>query len=1438
MSKREDKNESSPNFLSNKNINSDNDANKMEEREESNNNDERIIYCNPTNLGFSQSEILQNHAKLNINPKNIASSTNNNPIFMFLSIFCDNTIRNTKYQWHNFLWKSLREQFRLRMNQYFLVLACLQMWKAASPTNPISTWIPLLLVMIVGITKEGIDDYLRYKKDLQINLERVTVFRNGKFLSIPSYQAHVGDLMIVKENEQIKADLIVIKSSNNSSGNSSIAKGNLNDSEVIASEENGNCWIETSALDGEFNYKKRKAIAMTQNNWLSTSSFNLNNNDAIKGMMNDSNNYYSNNKENIQKKEIKEEEEITIEEEDQQINNIDEEELIEMDEILESNEKDLLLLKNEENENYSITIMNHLSSSDIQLVNEFSGIIQCCKPNSDLDQFNGYLLIPNNINNNTVDINNENNSDINNKMDKYNITTNNLLLQGTFLKTTNYIIGLVIYTGNETKIGMNKKEIEMKWTKMDIFLNQIIIFIFILQFLIGLLFGITGYYKNYSSIPGSSGFINLIAIILRFMMLCSLMIPQSVKITSDIAKYFISIFMIEKDPKYPNQTVIAANTSIAEELGQINYIFTDKTGTLTENVMNIKKMILNGESKDLSSFDNELVNTDTNLEMLLKNLAICHTVYCENEKLLDDLLQKRNDILFNLNNSYKHHYISTSPEEETFVNFCLKRNITLQYRDDKRIILSIFNKEENNIYYEEYKILKVLHFSFERKRMSIIVKKDKIYKQNEILNCDNEYYIFCKGADDVLSERMIQNDLLNQTLKNVSLLASEEGLRVMMMSGKKLSEKEVFHFLQKLNEIATNSFTTIENNHSPNILQNKSSLQNAIPNVIQNEEDLYDLVEYKLNVYGAIGMEDKLQDGVPECIDSLQHAGIKIFMLTGDKMETSVSIGITCKLITKDQNLFYLKGDNEDLIYQQLQNCLNTSNNEKLFSLIFEGKILKYILDKEENVNLFLQLIKQCQSCICCRMTPKWKGKIVNLMKGNDKLTNDNATICLAIGDGSNDINMILEADVGVGITTTPSILKQHKNLQNLTNDEKIDLIHNLEHLQAFRQADYGIPTFSYLKKLLLYHGRNSYKKLSLLTQYTMYKSIILSGCQLTFNYLLDKQENLQNNLQQTPLLKNTFDVSEEALEKIPELYRESQMGKNLTKKTFTLWFVNAIYQAFIILFITITIYSVGSYTSDSCGGQSSTIVDSTTSTTEVVASNTNAVAPPSSDSGIASMAASIVGNSSQLEILDRIIIFSLVIIQWLAVLIFNYDFNLFNLFKKLCQKKLFKNISVVTLIILLSFTSFYFVYLISNKINSLNSLLFILGEYLCVYKITLLALCFSLLPFLLIAFGKDSNIGWKLVHYCNEYFFKKNNNVVDNNNIERNNNNDSLSLMLNEMTEDDIYLLRNNPSAYVVKKEKEFKSLQEQGQLLIDNDTFYFELRNKIRWSFNLPPL
>lgn len=547
----------------------------------------------------------------------------------------DNTVTNTKYTILNYIPKSLYEQFSLHMNQYFLLLAFLQLWPLVTPVNPITTWIPLSLIVGLGIMKETADDLLRFWRDRESNNMECTIIEKKKEKKVKSRELLVGNIVKVKENEQIRADMVLLESS---------------DSEGIA-------YIETSNIDGETDYKQRRTIKETQ-----------------KG-------------------------------------------------------------------------------------DYLNGIIECEHPNDEIYIFDSNIKLKD--------------------QKKYSISSQQLLLQGTILKNTEWVIGCVVYTGNETKIGKNKQKLEIKWTRSDEFLNRVVIFIFLFQLTFMITFGTIGnvlryFYQNekivfyFGNLPML--WYEIIVIPIRYLLLCSLLIPQSLKITTDISKHVLSNFITSDIKLYDekmNINAISQNTAICEDLGAIEFLFTDKTGTLTENQMIFKKLSVGSTIYTQDNNISKEIFYNDKLLLFLKNLVLCNSVSAS--------ITEENQII----------YKSSSPDERALVDAAKNYGMILKSRNMKSITIQYFEKEES------YDILKILEFTSDRKRMSIVLRDQET----------KEIIVFSKGADEVMIPTLKGDfDEINDLKRNLKQFASE-GLRTLCMGYKKIDEEYYSKWEKELLEI-------------------------------------------------------------------------------------------------------------------------------------------------------------------------------------------------------------------------------------------------------------------------------------------------------------------------------------------------------------------------------------------------------------------------------------------------------------------------------------------------------------------------------------------------------------------------------------------------------------------------------------------------------------
>ncbi|KAK6775586.1 hypothetical protein RDI58_026587 [Solanum bulbocastanum] len=900
------------------------------------------------------------------------------------NIYCDNRISNRKYTVWNFLPKNLWEQFSRFMNQYFLLIACLQLWSLITPVNPASTWGPLIFIFAVSATKEAWDDYNRYLSDKKANEKEVWVVQKGIRKHIQAQDVCVGNIVWLRENDEVPCDLVLIGTS----------------------DPQGLCYVETAALDGETDLKTRVVAS------------------ACMGI-------------------------------------------------------------------------------DSELLHKIKGVIECPVPDKDIRRFDANMrLFPPFLDNDICPL-----------------TIKNTILQSCYLRNTEWACGVAVYTGNETKLGMSRGIPEPKLTAMDAMIDKLTGAIFVFQIVVVIVLGIAGnVWKDtearklwYVQYPNEGPWYELLVIPLRFELLCSIMIPISIKVSLDLVKSLYAKFidwdneMVDPETGTPSH---ATNTAISEDLGQVEYILTDKTGTLTENKMIFKRCCISGtfygnENGD-GLKDPELLQAvasgSPDAIRFLIVMAICNTVV--------PVQSKAGAV------SYK----AQSQDEEALVRAAARLNMV--FLEKKGNILDI----NFNASLVQYEVLDTLEFTSERKRMSVVVR-----------DCQNgNIILLSKGADEAIlphAHAGQQTRIFAEAVEQYAQL----GLRTLCLAWRDLEEEE-YHEWSLLFKEANSSLVDREW---------------RVAEVCQR-------IEHGFEIIGVAAIEDRLQDAVPETIETLRKAGINFWMLTGDKQNTAIQIARSCNFVSPEPKgqLLLISGRTEDEVGQSLERVLLTmriTNAEpKDVAFVVDGWALEIVLKHYRKA--FTELAILSRTAICCRVTPSQKAQLVELLKSCEYRT-------LAIGDGGNDVRMIQQADIGVGIS-------------------------GREGLQAARAADYSIGKFRFLKRLILVHGRYSYNRTAFLSQYSFYKSLLICFIQIFFSFisgvsgtsLFNSVSLMAYNVFYTsvPVLVSVLDkdLSEITVMQHPQILFYCQAGRLLNPSTFAGWFGRSLFHAIVVFVITIHAYA------------------------------------------------------------------------------------------------------------------------------------------------------------------------------------------------------------------------------------------------------------------------
>uniref|UniRef100_G3UJ92 Phospholipid-transporting ATPase n=1 Tax=Loxodonta africana TaxID=9785 RepID=G3UJ92_LOXAF len=907
------------------------------------------------------------------------------------SKYATNAIRTYKYNVFTFLPLNLFEQFKRVANFYFLILLILQTIPQITTLAWYTTLVPFLLVLGVTAIKDLVDDVTRHKMDNEVNNRTCEVIKDGRFKVAKWKDIQVGDVIRLKKNDFIPADILLLSSS----------------------EPNSLCYVETAELDGETNLKFKMALEIT-------------------------------------------------------------------DQYLQRE--------------------NALAT--------FDGFIECEEPNNRLDKFTGTLFW---------------------RSSSFPLDANKILLRGCVIRNTDVCHGLVIFAGADTKIMKNSGKTRFKRTKIDYLLNYMVYTIIVVLILLaaGLAIG-HAYWEaqvgNYSwylydgedATPSYRGFLSFWGYIIILNTLVPISLYVSVEVIRLGQSHFINwdlqMYYAEKDTPAKART-----TTLNEQLGQIHYVFSDKTGTLTQNIMTFKKCCINGQiyasqwrtgccypsnppvdfswnifaDGKFAFYDHYLIEQiqsgkESEVRQFFFLLAICHTVMVER---IDDQL----------------NYQAASPDEGALVSAARNFGFTFLARTQNTITVSELGTERT------YNVLAILDFNSDRKRMSIIVRTP-----------EGNIRLYCKGADTVIYERLHQMNPTKQETQDALDIFANETLRTLCLCYKEIEEKEFAEW-------------------------NKKFMAASVASTNRDEalDKVYEEIEKDLILLGATAIEDKLQDGVPETISKLAKADIKIWVLTGDKKETAENIGFACELLTEDTTICYGEDikefhvlekkwegiDGDDKASVSCSSMRHSGGNRALiitgswlvrifsvsvslsqtkavcYSPVLDGvtyelttkkslkkktkrsKILKLKfprteeerqirtqskrrleVKKEQQQQNFVDLACECSAVICCRVTPKQKAMVVDLVKRYKK------AITLAIGDGANDVNMIKTAHIGVGIS-------------------------GQEGMQAVMSSDFSFAQFRYLQRLLLVHGRWSYIRMCKFLRYFFYKNFAFTLAHLWYSF-------------------------------------------------------------------------------------------------------------------------------------------------------------------------------------------------------------------------------------------------------------------------------------------------------------------------------------------------
>eukprot|EP00177_Eucheuma_denticulatum_P008860 GFKZ01016086.1.p1 GENE.GFKZ01016086.1~~GFKZ01016086.1.p1 ORF type:complete len:1561 (+),score=231.62 GFKZ01016086.1:115-4683(+) len=1040
------------------------------------------------------------------------------------SHFPSNYVSTTKYKPWKAVFQFLIEQFSRFSNTYFLVVGIGYTIDAVSPVVTVgrySTLGVLAIVILISAVKEAVEDYHRFREDRRVN-GAVTHVVGSNAKGDRWANVKVGDILKIMEKEHLPADMVLIASSN----------------------DDGLAYIETKQLDGESNLKV-KVVPNAISSAFQTDSM-------------------------------------------------------------------VLLTK---------------------------GRIECETPNDRLYKFNGRIIVesvPSAVSANPGLDEIEKGADIDDPVDEteppvqlnapISLGPENLLIRGSSLRNTDWVMGIVVNTGSDTKLMQNVKARPPKNSRLERETNRHYFITLALQIciVVGLtirsaqacsdLFDGDRRFAWYLLSPEQCGGVDSFLRLFTFFITFSALIPISLYVSIEIVRVF-QVYFIEHDKNIidpvTNVKTEVRTSNLNEELGVIHHVFTDKTGTLTANRMEFKKCSIAGrvyemdgiptagatsmqelkeamqagpESSAVRSFAVEELEA---AETAFRLLSLCHSVVAESSTdddgsksaTTDEAMSTGSSILRrrrlrkrrnksapesgdeleavgggnatgktgyqerNRQSSSIHSagvsageddqryssslnengtdsetisYQASSPDEAALVNAARRQGFTYLSRSNRDTVIDVFGRHEC------HELLETIEFDSTRKRMSVITRDP-----------DGQVRIYTKGADAIIFERLASDQSPEVTEQHLHEFAVE-GLRTLCLAYANLSDEWFEDWRRRYRQASSK-------------INNR---EEAVAEVVDD-------IERNLTLLGATAIEDKLQEGVPDTLKKLEQAGVKVWVLTGDKQETAINIGLSCGAIDEGMDVVIINEDNLEDTAAQIDRALGRWSAmrtdpamERKMGLVIDGQTLHYALEPELQKKLIV-VARMARSVIACRVSPKQKTEIVELVRNHER---DEVT--LAIGDGANDVGMIQAAHVGVGIV-------------------------GLEGQEAKLASDFSIGQFRFLQRLMLVHGRWNYKRLAKLVLYTIYKNATLTLCELywatTSAYsgqpLLDPWMGGLYNLFLTsipPIVLGIFDqelVAEYALA-FPEIYAKGQRNSAFNFRVFVSWLFAAIWQSAVIYYV------------------------------------------------------------------------------------------------------------------------------------------------------------------------------------------------------------------------------------------------------------------------------
>ena len=788
--------------------------------------------------------------------------------------FPPNKVTSTKYTALDFVPKVLYYEFCRVTTLYFFLVCVISLFPSISPIDPITTFSGLLFILLAALFREGIEDMQRSRQDAVENglyFDRLTA--NEAHLPVRSEDIRVGDIIYVKRDQKIPADLV-----------------------LLASEdiEHGTVFIETAQLDGETPLKQRTVVPLTVG--------------------------------------------LTAQE-----------------------------------------------------ISNFQGSIECEVPHHDLFDFRGTMKA----------------KSVEGVDESVLLSSSSFVQRGAYVRNTGWAAGVVVYAGSETKSQLNQQTAPTKFSTLDGRLDRVVLVIFLCKLVVCLILAIGAVIwesiyadDQYVGNDEDGGVAIFFKIYIGYFALLSYFIPLSLVVSLEVVKIIQARFIEwDRDMSITGNSeegVLIRTSDITDELGAVKFIFSDKTGTLTENKMMFKKCsvagrvfphVLDGQLRsEIMNHSNPQPVRDLLGHMLL-TMALNHSVITTRDERTDDII-----------------FHASSPDEACLCLAAQSNKCEFIGKNGRMLQVDFMGE------LEEYELLEEIAFTSDRRRMSVIVRTPA-----------GKIILYTKGADSEILARLAPGQDLGNLEKHIEDF-SLDGLRTLMMGYRELSEDEYSKYRDQKEGVLKNihidaaraaeleeihsaierhliavGCTGIEDKLQPDLAKSLAYLREA-----GMAQFSFVYKYYLLLIFPLSDLEERLRKRANrDANDIYENAGINVWVITGDKTETAVNIGYSSDLLTPEMEIVRVlstgKLDVGDQLTERVHILKHNAKGSKKTALVIDGKALKIALrDYRDELYTFAV---SCAAVICTRATPIQKAKVVELVMENTK------DVCLAIGDGANDVS-------------------------------------------------------------------------------------------------------------------------------------------------------------------------------------------------------------------------------------------------------------------------------------------------------------------------------------------------------------------------------------------------------------------------------------------------